>query len=70
MKIITVPGTLFLDEYMAICDWCDNNVGADAFEPVDVCKELPWCGEAGSERGYRFYFYNEDDATLFALKWS
>lgn len=55
-------------ETQAAVEWCNENIGrrTPSSDGLFVkLKVIPWYNS-----GFWFYFKNEADATLFALKWS
>lgn len=51
-----------------IVEWCFFNIGPPAKSLNDIDVDHPWY-ENGGLQNYHFHFFNENDATLFKLRW-
>ena len=65
---ITLPRGQLFDQQK----WCEENIGARWGPISDRCGvwTVLWSGYQNDTRYYTWYFKNEKDAALFALRWS
>lgn len=50
-----------MTDHLKVVDWCFDNIGSHSG---------PWYGHCGKGRdNYFFYFQEQGDATMFALRW-
>ena len=68
MVLLKYPGHNFVDN-IDQQKWCTKNLGPEAAWRDSLTEEKPWT--LTYERGdTHWYFFKEEDAVLFALRWS
>lgn len=55
--------------FFDVMTWCYETYGSPLDRPPGSAGIYRWYQEDGNWTKYNFYFFNEEDATLFKLRW-